>query len=112
MSMQYWGVKMYGVADSDISSETHNLYKIQSELDELFVSVEVNGKLVGLMFETAEDDAWLGYAPSYPWDMDANKVKITQQDVMDAIAKFLKPYGYDEEEVKTVCDFIDTYNCG
>lgn len=122
MSFSYWGIRMYGVNESRLEAR-HNtdpdFSGIGQILDEDYeevrdVNIQLdNGKSVPLYFESTEDDGYLGYEPEYPWDIkDTERINITKDDVKNAIIKFLKPYGYDPEDIGKAMEYINTYNCG
>ena len=110
MSVEYWGIRMYGVNESQLAAR-HNtdpeFWGVPQILEEDYNDVrEVN------INESTEDDSYLGFEPSYPWEIKGNaRLDITKEDVEEAIVEFLKPYGYDPEDIHKAMEYINTYNC-
>ena len=121
MSVEYWGIRMYGVNESQLEAR-HNtdpefwgdpqiLEEDYNDAREVNINLK-NGKVVPLYFESTEDDSYLGFEPSYPWEIKGNaRLDITKEDVEEAIVEFLKPYGYDPEDIHKAMEYINTYNC-
>ena len=124
MSMDYWGIVLYGVSDNNLVAgnkengeswsfwEIQELYNDDEHSDVWDVKLE-NGKIVPLYMEITEDDSYLGFEPIYPWNIKSNHeiLKITEKDVADAIVKFLEPFGYDKDAIYANCDYVSDYNC-
>lgn len=104
---------MYGVKESDLSSGDTSFDEIFEERDTRVAEVDIGGrKTVNLTFEPTEEDSYLGFLAGYPWDFAGTSDEfLTFGDVEEAIAGFLKKYGYNTEEVKKKCGEISTYNC-
>ena len=115
MSIEYWGVVMHGVQESDLRFKDEYdglLDVIEDNNDDYFFPVKLpNGKVIELGFENAEDDEFFGFYAGYPWESRLHD--ITQVDVEDAIVQVLLPYlDMTEAELRAVIDDINTYNCG
>lgn len=107
MSLMYWGMIAYGVKENNLKPGNKSFSEIQEEkmddIDAFFVDIG-NRKTVQLRMQIGEEDAYLGYCASFPWDiagtMDA---MFTPGDIILAIAKFLEPYGYEYEDIRKSC---------
>ena len=123
MSVEYWGIRLYGVAESNLTKKWYDnpetgesgIHGILNDLydENYMITVSLpNGKKVPLYFEPTEDESYFGYVAGYPWDFKENKEDVlTRQDVEDAIVKFLSEHGYDAEDVRDHIEDISSYNC-
>jgi len=110
LSLMYWGMIAYGVKENNLKPGNKSFSEIQEEMmdsnsDETFL-VDIGGrKKVQLCLQIGEEDSYLGYCASFPWDiagtMDA---MFTPGDIILAIAKFLEPYGYEYEDIRKSCE--------
>ena len=121
MSMDYWGVVMYGIEETEIPFKEGLAEDYYGGLEYIFDTVYDNeyeicislpsGKNVRLIRESTEENEFLGFSACYPWQKVAQG--ITQEDVENAIWAVLEPYvTCTQKELVEKINYINTYNCG
>ena len=119
MSMDYWGVVLYGVAESWLTKtdKTDCFYDIQEmkntcDFTEIITTPDGHEIEVNLWMELAENENYIGFLAGYPWEFNQDDEMITPKIVVKAISQFLEPYGYNPKEIESEIDYISTHNCG
>ena len=114
MSMQTWGVRIYGVELTQDDMKTPKLGEFVEEqaLDELEMAVsEAGGIMPRFMGFDCDADGrvFLGYYPCYPWhvDDDAPKTEAEAQGKIREIAAYL----VKDPDTLDYSDFV-SYNFG
>ena len=110
MSMDDWGIELYGleVNDFELNEKYDDFYSVEDALSETGI---LNDSIISYI-SNGQDLVYIGFFPQYPWLSNSSN-DITREEVEKEIQKVLEemckdiPPGYAREN----CDYISTYGC-
>ncbi len=101
-------MEMYGVDLNSVKFNGDPNFYFPEVFGGEMVTVDLpDGKKVTLDYIEGFDKLCLGYTQSYPW-MFSNwqESNVKQKDVEDAIVTILIPYGFDENSIRELIDYM------